>query len=232
MNMHKGLIIAIDGPVAAGKGTIAPELSERLQGFYLYTGATYRCLALYCLEHSIDVTDKEAVIAQLPKVEIDLRDGKVILNGREVTQEIKGIEVARNTPVVAAIPEVRREMVRRQQQIGNIRRSEGQTVLVEGRDIATVVFPDAELKVFLTATPKVRAQRRLEQHRIMGNTTVTFEDVLSDLQKRDKEDTERVIDPLVKDPENHGYFIVDNTGMSESETVDIIIKELQKRNLV
>lgn len=230
--MHKGIIIAIDGPVAAGKGTIAPELSQRLQGFYLYTGATYRCLALYCLEHGIDVTDKKEVIAQLSKIDIDLSEGKVILNGREVTQEIKGIEVARNTPLVAGIPEVRHEMVRRQQKIGNTRRSEGQTVLVEGRDIATVVFPDAELKVFLTATPEVRAQRRLEQHRIMGNSTVTFEDVLSDLQKRDKEDTERAIDPLVKDPENHGYFIVDNTGITESETVAIIIKELQKRNLL
>ena len=230
--MHKGIIIAIDGPVAAGKGTIAPELSQRLQGFYLYTGATYRCLALYCLEHGIDVTDKKEVIAQLSKIDIDLSEGKVILNGREVTQEIKGIEVARNTPLVAGIPEVRHEMVRRQQKIGNTRRSEGQTVLVEGRDIATVVFPDAELKVFLTATPEVRAQMRLEQHRIMGNSTVTFEDVLSDLQKRDKEDTERAIDPLVKDPENHGYFIVDNTGITESETVAIIIKELQKRNLL
>ncbi len=230
--MHKGIIIAIDGPVAAGKGTIAPELSERLHGFYLYTGATYRCLALYCLENGVDFSDTKAIISQLPNVTIDLLDRKVMLNGREVTQEIKGIEVARNTPLVAAIPGVRKEMVRRQQEIGNMRREEGQTVLVEGRDIATVVFPDAELKVFLTATPEVRAQRRLEQHQIMGNSTVTFEDVLSDLQKRDKEDTERVADPLVKDPENHGYFIVDNTGMSESETVDIIIEELQKRKLI
>lgn len=230
--MHKGIIIAIDGPVAAGKGTIAPELAQRLHGFYLYTGATYRCLTLYCLQKGISFDDTEAIIAQLSNVTIDLKGLNVYLNGEEVTQAIKGIDVARHVSIVASIPQVRKHMVKRQQEIARESREAGELVVVEGRDTATVVFPEADLKVFLTATPEVRAKRRLAQHRLMGNTTVTFEDVLSDLQKRDKEDTERVADPLVKDPENHGYFIVDNTGMSEAETVDIIIKELQKRNLL
>lgn len=230
--MKKGIIIAIDGPVAAGKGTIAPELAERLNGFYLYTGATYRCLALYCLENNVDLSKKDDVLAQLSKITIDLRDNRVFLNEREVTQEIKEIAVARNTPIVAAIPEVRKDMVRRQQEIAKKRRDEGQIILIEGRDTATVVFPDAELKVYLTATPEVRAHRRLEQHRVMGNTTIKFEDVLEDLKRRDEEDTQREADPLVTDPEKYGYFIVDNTAITESATVDIIIEELQKRNLL
>jgi len=230
--MKKGIIIAIDGPVAAGKGTIAPELAEKLHGFYLYTGATYRCLALYCLNQGVDFTDEKAIIAQLENVSIDLFDNKVFLNDQEVTQEIKAADVARHTPIVAAIAQVRSAMVQRQKEIANKRRDEGQIILIEGRDTATVVFPDADLKVFLTADQQTRAQRRLEQYQTMGNSSVTFEDVLQDLKKRDEEDTQRVADPLVTDPQKYGYFIVDNTKNKETETVEIIINELRRRKLI
>lgn len=230
--MKHGIIIAIDGPVAAGKGTIAPELAERLNGFYLYTGATYRCLAYYCLVNDVNFEDKNAIINQLENVSIDLHDNRVFLNGEEVTQEIKAADVARHTPIVAAIPEVRAAMVKRQQEIAKRRRDEGQIILIEGRDTATVVFPHADLKVFLTAKPETRAQRRLDQYRAMGNSSITFENVLADLRLRDEEDTTRAADPLVKDPENHGYFVVDNTDIKESATVQVIIDELKKRNLL
>jgi cytidylate kinase len=230
--MKKGIIVAIDGPVAAGKGTIAPELAEKLHGFYLYTGATYRCLALYCLSHGVNFGDEKKIIAQLSHVSIDLYDNKVFLNDDEVTQEIKAADVARHSAIVAAIAQVRTAMVKRQQEIANKRRQEGKIILIEGRDTATVVFPDADLKVFLTAKQETRAQRRLNQYRAMGNTSVSFEDVLRDLQIRDEEDTQRVADPLVTDPEKHGYFVVDNSEEKEAETVDIIIDELRRRKLI
>jgi cytidylate kinase len=230
--MNKGFVIAIDGPVAAGKGTIAPDLSKRLNGFYLYTGATYRSLALYCLENTIDVHDAKAVIAALDAVLIDLLDSQVFLNGKEVTEDIKRVDVARAVPKVAAIPEVRHRLVARQQEIAARGIDEGKIIVIEGRDTATVVFPDAALKVFLTADAEVRAKRRLSQLHGSGNAKISLATVLADLEQRDKEDIERVTDPLVDDPEKHGYFLVDNSYLSEPDTVGIIIDELKRRKLV
>lgn len=230
--MDKGFIIAIDGPVAAGKGTIAPALAKTLHGFYLYTGATYRCLALYCLENAVAVTDEKAVIAVLPHVQIDLEEHKVMLNGKDVTERIKEVDVARAVFKVAAFPTVREKMVARQQEIANERIEEGKIIVIEGRDTATVVFPDASLKVFLTAETSVRAKRRLAQFESAGNKKLSLQQVVEDIQLRDKEDTERSADPLVMDPQNHGYFLVDNSYLSEEETVQIIIDELKRRKLV
>jgi cytidylate kinase len=230
--MNKGFVIAIDGPVAAGKGTIAPELAEKLDGFYLYTGATYRSLALYCLEKKIDVTDEKTVTAVLDEVNIDLVDKKVMLNDKDVTEAIKEADVARATPKVAAMPEVRKRMVARQQEIAQKRSDEGKIIVIEGRDTATVVFPDAALKVFLTAEATVRAELRLSQFQASGNKTLSLQHVLEDLKLRDKEDSERTTDPLVLDPEKHGYFLVDNSYLSEPETVQIITDELKRRELL
>ncbi len=230
--MKKGFVIAIDGPVAAGKGTIASELAKELQGFYLYTGATYRCLTLYALEQKIDVSDEHAVMSILPNVDIDLVDNKVMLNGRDVTDAIQKVEISKTVPTIAAMQQVRTAMVTLQREIAAKRIEKGDIIVIEGRDTATVVFPDAALKVFLTAYPEVRAARRLAQLQSSGNTTMTLSDVLQSLQKRDEEDTERAIDPLVKDPSKHGYFIVDDTGLSEKDTVKKITEELKKRNLL
>ena len=230
--MNKGFVIAIDGPVAAGKGTIAPDLSKRLNGFYLYTGATYRSLALYCLDNNIDVHDTKAVIGALDAVFIDLLDSKVFLNGKEVTEEIKRVDVARAVPKVAAIAEVRHRMVARQQEIAERGIEEGKIIVIEGRDTATVVFPDAALKVFLTAEAEVRAKRRLAQLQSSGNDKISLKTVLADLKQRDKEDIERATDPLVDDPKKHGYFLIDNSYLSEPDTVEIIIDELKRRKLL
>jgi len=230
--MQKGFIVAIDGPVAAGKGTIAPGLAEKLNGFYLYTGATYRSLALYCLENDIEVTDSMTVIAALPDVHIDLVGEKVFLNNKDVTERIKEVDVARAVPKVAAFPAVRQRMVARQQEIAHERIEEGKIIVIEGRDTATVVFPNAELKVFLTAETTVRAQRRLAQFVIAGDKKLSLQQVFEDIQLRDKEDTQRSADPLVTDPENHGYFLVDNSYLSEPETVQIIVDELKRRHIL
>ena len=230
--MRKGFVIAIDGPVASGKGTAAPTLAAKLHGFYLYTGATYRALALYCIQQGIEVTDTKAVIAAVDNVSVDLFDHTVMLNGEDITDTIKRADVARLTPVVAAIPEVRRAMVKRQHAIAHQRIAEGKIVVIEGRDTGTVVFPEAALKVFLTAKPEVRAQRRLEQYQAMGTTEVTYEQVLADLQERDKADTQRKIDPLVTDPEKHGYHIIDTSGNTQEETVAEIVSLLETNKLL
>src|SRR5258708_1768659 len=150
--MHKGYIIAIDGPVASGKGTIANHLARRLKGFDLYTGATYRCLALFCIENKVDLFNKEAIQAAMLHVIIEIKDGKIFLNGNDVTERIKKEDVASKSSIVAAIAGVRKFMVYRQQEIAQKAMQEGKIVIAEGRDTGTVVFPTAELKLYLTAT--------------------------------------------------------------------------------
>lgn len=226
----KGFVIAIDGPVAAGKGTIAPHLAKKLKGFYLYTGAMYRCVALYCIENNINVLDKAMVLKALSKIDIELVDQDVFLNGHDVTKRIVEEDVAKGSSKVAVIQKVREEMVRRQQEIARKAIKTGKIVIAEGRDTATRVFPDAAFKVFLTARETVRAQRRLDQILAQGKTA-SFEEVLAEVKKRDERDSGRKIDPLVSDPTLFGYFVLDNSEMSEEETVNRIIVELRRRNL-
>lgn len=228
--MPKGFVIAIDGPAAAGKGTISPLLAKSLNGFYLYTGAMYRCLALLCIENSIDTKNESSVIAILPQLKISFSNDRVFLNGKDVTERIKKEDVAMRSSDVAVVRKVREEMVSKQQEIAGHLIDEGKTIIAEGRDTATRVFPKADLKVFLTATPEVRAKRRVIQLK-EGGEIVEFEEILKDVQLRDRQDTDRETDPLVKDPESFGYFVLDNSNMSEEETIKIIINEAIKRNL-
>jgi CMP/dCMP kinase len=224
--MHKGFVIAIDGPAAAGKGTIAPRLAKKLNGFYLYTGAMYRCLALQAKVLNVDLNDKIGLISLLPYINIEFNDDKVFLNGRDVTSSIKDTDIASSSSKVALIPQVRKDMLRKQQDMAKKAIEEGKIVVAEGRDTGTVVFPDAKLKVFLTATPEVRAKRRLEQLEAQG-AKQTFETTLKEVKERDKRDKERKADPLVSDPKKFGYFVLDNSKLSEKETLEIIIKKLK-----
>lgn len=225
--MSKGFVIAIDGPVAAGKGTISPLLAKNLNGFYLYTGAMYRCLALLCIKRGIDTKDENAVVNILPEFRINVSDNKVFLNGEDVTLRIKEEDVAMASSKVAVIKKVREEMVSIQRKIANKLIDEGKIVIAEGRDTATRVFPNAKLKIFLTATPEVRAKRRLLQIEERGGKT-EFENVLKDVKLRDEHDSDREIDPLVKNPQAFGYFILNDSEMSEEETIKTIIKEVEK----
>lgn len=225
--MSKGFVIAIDGPVAAGKGTISPLLAKNLNGFYLYTGAMYRCLALLCIKRGIDTKDENAVVNILPEFRINVSDNKVFLNGEDVTQRIKEEDVAMASSKVAVIKKVREEMVSIQREIANKLIDEGKIVIAEGRDTATRVFPNAKLKIFLTATPEVRAKRRRLQIEERGEKT-EFENVLKDVKLRDEHDSDREIDPLVKTPQAFGYFILNDSEMSEEETIKTIIKEVEK----
>ena len=226
--MQKGFAIAIDGPVAAGKGTVAGLLAEKLHGFHLYTGAMYRCLALHCLEKHVDTTNKDAVIHALSEIWFDLDHNVVILNGKDVTERIKERDVTSLVPTVAAIREVREEMVKRQREIGLKMIGKGYIVLTEGRDAATKIFPEAKLKIYLTASPEVRAKRRFEQMGGLQNSSITYEQILEDTKQRDYEDTHRLVDPLVSEPEKYGYFVVNDSDQSEEQTITVIMSELQK----
>lgn len=223
--------IAIDGPVAAGKGTIARLLSHKFNGFNLNTGAMYRCVALYCMQHNVLVQKPHEVIAILPHVVIDLEDEKVFLNHEDVTEDVKKRDVSLLSSKVAAIRQVREAMVKRQQEIGLTKIDRGMIVIAEGRDAATKIFPDAALKIFLTARPEIRAKRRFEQMGGEANHTITFEQILQDTNERDRRDYERTVDPLVKNPEQYGYFVLDNSDMSEEETVNAVLDEWKKSAL-
>lgn len=222
----KGFAIAIDGPVAAGKGTIAPLLAKKLSGFYLYTGAMYRCLAFLALKKNVNLDDKSSVINLMPQVKLEFVNDNVFLNGADVTFQLKQQDVARASSKIAVIPEVRQYMVKMQQNIARKAIDEGKIVVAEGRDTATKVLPDARLKVFLTATPEERAKRRMDQLKKMG-VDANFETVLSGVKKRDQTDIQRETDPLVSEPNKFGYFVLDNTNLTEEETLKAIEKQVK-----
>lgn len=224
--MNKGFSIAIDGPVAAGKGTIAPALAKKLDGFYINTGAMYRCVALFCLEENIDIENEQEVSKVLDEISIELKKDKTLLNGKDVSNEIKKEDVSMASSKVALYQKVREKLVSHQRLIAENAIANGISVVLEGRDTATKVLPNANLKVFLTADPKVRAKRRMEQI-VKRNESLEFEKVLEDIIRRDKQDSQRDIDPLVTDPKEYGYFVLDNSNLNEEETIDAIIKEIK-----
>lgn len=224
--MKKGISIAIDGPVAAGKGTIAPLLAKRLEGFYLYTGAMYRCVALFCIDNRIDLNNEALVDSILPNLKIEFKDKKIFLNGKEVTEDLKREEISMGSSKIALYEQVRKKMVDMQKQIVNGMLKKGLSVVAEGRDTATRVIPDADIKIFLTAKPEIRAKRRFNQLLKMGSTE-TLDEVLDDVNKRDKQDMERKIDPLVLDPYDMGYEVLDNSLLTKEETLNWIVEKIK-----
>ncbi|HEV2339559.1 MAG TPA: (d)CMP kinase [Patescibacteria group bacterium] len=224
-----GYAIAIDGPVAAGKGTIAALIAKKLHGFHLYTGAMYRGLTLYCLQHNIPVSDKEKVLVALQTITFTLDNATTYMNGEDITERIKKRDVTQSVAKVAAISQVRQEMVKRQRSIAKEKMEKGFVVIAEARDAATRILPDAFLKIYLTATPEVRAKRRYEQMGGKQNTGISFEQMLKDTKERDYRDTHREADPLVLEPEKYGYFVLDDSNLSEEETVEKILKEIERR---
>jgi cytidylate kinase len=203
-------VIAIDGPAGSGKSTVAKAWASRLGLEYLDTGAMYRSVTFAALRRGIDPADAEVVGRVASDVTIDLRPDGVTVDGVDATIEIRGPEVSRAVSIVAANPIVRSEMVRRQREWVAVR---GGGVL-EGRDIGTVVFPDAELKVYLTADPEVRAQRRSKEV-----TDLDYETVAADLARRDALDQGREVSPLA---EAEDAFLLDTTGLAVDEIIDVI----------
>lgn len=225
--VDRRLLIAIDGPAGAGKSATARELAVRLGLPYLDTGAMYRAVALVAqragLGPELDDGSRRAVVGLAERLGVsfsgDPRAQRVMLDGEDVTEALRTPEVSQMASVVSVIPEVRREMVRRQRELAA--RTGG---VVEGRDIGTVVFPDATLKVFLTAEPEVRARRRLDELARRG-VVASWEDVLDDQRERDRRDSTRRDSPLRP---AEGAVIVDTSRLNLAEVVDAVVALLPK----
>lgn len=215
--------IAIDGPVAAGKGTVAKLVAKRLNFLYIDTGATYRTAALLASQAGIDFDNETAIVALIEPAEITMHnptpaesDGRqttVIVNNQDVSWEIRTESMSLGASAVAKLPQVRQVLVKKQQAI-----AASQNVVMEGRDITYRVLPKAQLKIYLTADAKVRATRRHQELLVRGQD-VTFDAVYQDLITRDKQDMERAADPLKIVP---GSWVLDTTALSIEEVVDQI----------
>lgn len=220
--------IAIDGPVAAGKGTISKLISERLGFLYVDTGAMYRVASLLATQNNVSLDDVEKLATLIDNTEIRMhnpvdsqKDGRLItimVNGEDVSWKIRTEEIAKGAANVGQISEVRKILVKKQQEI-----SSNQNVVMEGRDISYRVLPDADLKIYLTGQSFVRAHRRHLQMQIRG-IDITFNEVHDDLIARDKFDMERETDPLriVDDA-----WVVDTTDLSIEQVVNLVVAKVQ-----
>ena len=228
----KNISIAIDGPVGSGKGTLAIALAKKINALYVYTGAMYRELALACFRGKVDFKNESEILGVLNKVSIELRqteDGiKAILNGEDVSDEIFQPNISKLVSVVAAFPEVRKEMVLRQRKIAEDAIKNGKNVVMEGRDITTDVIPNADIKIYLTADVGKRAERRLKQFTGKG-IKIDYDDVLKDLEERDRQDTQRAASPLriVEDA-----VVIDTTNDTVDQTVNKAMEKLKEENLI
>jgi cytidylate kinase len=220
----KKITIAIDGFSSTGKSTLAKELAKHLGYVYVDTGAMYRAVALFAMQKGFignQFFDTQSLISSLPFIKLvfqfnpDLGFAEMYLNDVNVEKEIRTIEVSNYVSKVAEIPEVRSKLVEQQQEMG---KSKG--IVMDGRDIGTVVFPDAELKIFMTASANTRAQRRYDELIEKGDQ-VTFDEVLKNVEERDYIDTHREDSPLVK---ADAAIEIDNSHISKKEQFEMVLK--------
>lgn len=224
----KKIIIAIDGFSSCGKSTFAKSIAARLGYIFIDTGAMYRAVTLYALEHGAirsGIADEERIVALLPEIAITFRfnpqrgASDIYVNGDLVEGKIRTIEVSNCVSAVSSIREVREKLVAMQQQMG-----ERRGVVMDGRDIGTVVFPDAELKIYMTADPRVRAERRYAELRAKGDE-VSFDEVLDNVISRDKADMSRAISPLRKADD---AVVLDNSRMTVGEQMEWFAREFAR----
>lgn len=224
----KKIIIAIDGFSSCGKSTFAKSIAARLGYIFIDTGAMYRAVTLYALEHGAirsGIADEERIVALLPEIAITFRfnpqrgASDIYVNGDLVEGKIRTIEVSNCVSAVSSIREVREKLVAMQQQMG-----ERRGVVMDGRDIGTVVFPDAELKIYMTADPRVRAERRYAELRAKGDE-VSFDEVLDNVISRDEADMNRAISPLRKADD---AVVLDNSRMTVGEQMEWFAREFAR----
>ena len=222
--MTRPMIIAIDGPSGAGKSTLGRMIARELNMLYLDTGAMYRAVALAVIESGVSAADKDEVARVAQSAEINLAGDpdslRVTLDGRDISDKIRTEEVSHAASVISAIGGVRRALVERQRQMG--RRG---SVVLDGRDIGTVVFPEADIKFFLTAAPEERASRRYEEDRLRERD-VTFEETLADINTRDQRDSTRADSPLAIAED---AVVIDSTELSIADVFERMMEVIRQR---
>ncbi|MGX4599779.1 (d)CMP kinase [Faecalimicrobium sp. JNUCC 81] len=211
------LVIAVDGPAGAGKSTIAKIIAEKLNINYIDTGAMYRAITYKCLEENIDINNEDEVTKIAKYTEIDFKDNNIYLDGQILTDEIRTIEVSNNVSNVAKIKEVRYLMVDVQREIGK-----RNSVILDGRDIGSYVFPNADYKFFLVATPEERGKRR-HIELIKKGYDITLDEIIEDIIRRDEIDSNREFAPLVKAED---AIEIDTTGKSINDVVDSVLSKI------
>lgn len=214
------MIVAIDGPAGAGKSTLARRLAARLGFLYIDTGAMYRAVALWALREGIALDDAARLEQLAEHAVIELSETGIGLNGEDVTAGIRAAEVAGAASRVSALPAVRRAMVRQQQRMGA-----SASVVMEGRDIGTVVFPEAAVKIYLDADPRVRAGRRLKDLEALGESA-SLDEVESEIRQRDERDRMRADSPLMQAPDAI-YF--DSTGLELDQAEEALLRIVREK---
>jgi cytidylate kinase len=226
---NRRIVVAIDGHSSCGKSTIAKALAAKYGYAFIDSGAMYRAVTLYALRHRLieeGVVNTQALIEALPDIKIEFRYNPLLqksdtyLNGENVEDEIRQLPVSQNVSPVATIAEVRAAMVRLQQEMG---KSKG--IVMDGRDIGTVVFPDAELKLFVTASPEIRAQRRYDELKAKGEI-VSYEEILQNVMERDHIDSTRETSPLRKAED---ALVLDNSHLTREEQMVWVMEKMEEK---
>jgi cytidylate kinase len=223
--MHKkGIIIAIDGPAGSGKSSTARAVARNLGYLYIDTGAMYRAMALHILESQVDVNDPVALHAVIDQARIQLvpedKGFRTILNGRDVSLDIRTPRITRESSPLSQIPRVRQKRISLQREMG---KTGG--VVLEGRDIGTVVFPQAELKIFMTASVEERARRRFAEQRVKGEPQ-SLEEVMADIRERDRRDQNRAASPLVQAQD---AILLDTSDLTLEQQIAEITRQAQEK---
>ena len=216
------MIVAIDGPAGSGKSSTAKEISKQLNWLYLDTGAMYRAITFYFLKNNIQYSEENNYIDVLENIFINFENSstqKVFLNNLEITKEIRSTEVTRFVSTVSTIPEVRKYCVKLQREI-----AKNSNVVIEGRDIGTKVFPNAEVKIFLTASVEERAKRRFNE--LDSKNKIDFEQLVEDIKLRDQKDSNRKISPLTIAQD---ATVIDTSGMNFNEQLTKIRKHIESK---
>lgn len=220
----KYIAAAIDGPVGAGKSSIARTAAQRLGFIYVDTGALYRAVGLYCCRSGADMSSAADIASRLPEIkpEIRLCDGvqHIYLNGEDVSEEIRLPEISMAASAVSAVPEVRAALLDMQRAV-----AAQNNVIMDGRDIGTVVLPDAQVKIFLTASPEIRAKRRYDELCAKG-VQATFEEVLADLNKRDYDDSHRAVAPLKQADD---AVLADTSGLDFEQSCELVCSIIKEK---
>ncbi|MGL4590176.1 MAG: (d)CMP kinase [Mycoplasmatales bacterium] len=213
------MIIAIDGPAGSGKGTVAKMLAEKLKITYLDTGAMYRAVAFVMCKANLTTLENQDKQAFLESIEIEFDEDKIFVNGEDATHAIREPQILPILSKITADPIVRDFLVKVQRAIG-----QKQSMVIEGRDIGSVVFPDADVKIYLDASVDVRTKRRFEQNQAM-NITVSLEEIKASIEKRDFDDMNREVGPLIRVPDAI-YMLTDN--QTPEETIEEMLKCIRK----